>query len=40
LEFRGKAEMVTRALPDEGESAFLDRMEEIKTTTLMEILVE
>ena len=40
LEFRGKAEMVTRALPDKGESAFLDRMEEIETTTLAQVQVE
>jgi hypothetical protein len=40
LEFRGKAEMVTRALPDEGESAFLERLKQIESTTLTEIQVE
>jgi hypothetical protein len=40
LEFRGKAQMVTGAVLDNGESAFLDRLKYIETTTLTEIQVE
>ncbi|MGB3905516.1 MAG: hypothetical protein WBB22_11375 [Anaerolineae bacterium] len=40
VELRGEAQVPKRAVPDMGEGAILDGLDEIETSTLAQVLVE